>query len=115
MRRRVYDSLNVLLACGLFRKEKKKVVFNEEFYECMPDHFKALYDEENGGDGTRKNASSLRKATQSDVTSSNCGTPEKMARLQKLISADNKTDAEGYNIETGEKKLSDPEQAKKLA
>lgn len=38
----------MLLACGLFKKDKKKVVFNEEFYECMPDHFKALYDDENG-------------------------------------------------------------------
>ncbi len=115
LRRRVYDSLNVLLACGLFRKEKKKVVFNEEFYECMPDHFKALYDEENGGDGTRKNALSLRKATQSDVISSNCATPEKMARLQKLISTDSKTVSECDNIDNGENKLSDPEKAKKLA
>ena len=32
LRRRVYDSLNVFLACDIFKKDKKKVTFNMEFY-----------------------------------------------------------------------------------
>lgn len=37
LRRRVYDSLNVLLACGIFTKERKKVTFNMDYYEFLPD------------------------------------------------------------------------------
>ena len=38
LRRRVYDSLNVFLACDIFKKDGKKVTFNMEFYQCLPKH-----------------------------------------------------------------------------
>ena len=45
LRRRVYDSLNVLLACGIFTKERKKVTFNMDYYEFLPDQLKAMLDD----------------------------------------------------------------------
>ena len=42
LRRRVYDSLNVFLACDIFMKDKKKVTFNMEFYPCLSDHCQAI-------------------------------------------------------------------------
>ena len=36
LRRRVYDSLNVFLACEIFIKDKKKVTFNMNYYACLP-------------------------------------------------------------------------------
>lgn len=36
----MYDSLNVFLACNIFSKDRKKVTFNPEVYECLPLHFK---------------------------------------------------------------------------
>ena len=46
LRRRVYDSLNVFLACNIFSKERKKVTFNPDFYEYLPDEFRqSLYGE----------------------------------------------------------------------
>ena len=44
MRRRVYDSLNVLLACGIFTKERKKVTFNMDYYEFLPEQLKTMLD-----------------------------------------------------------------------
>jgi len=45
LRRRVYDSLNVLLACGIFTKERKKVTFNMDYYEFLPDQLKVMLDD----------------------------------------------------------------------
>lgn len=114
LRRRVYDSLNVLLACGLFRKEKKKVVFNEEFYECMPDHFKALYDEENDDAvSILKSSMSLRK---SSSAGSKCDTPDKFASLYRFSTPDkNDTDhvTSLFKEDAGERdELNTEEQAK---
>lgn len=44
LRRRVYDSLNVLLACGIFTKERKKVTFNMDYYEFLPEQLKTMLD-----------------------------------------------------------------------
>lgn len=35
LRRRVYDSLNVFLACNIFTKDRKKVTFNRDIYDCL--------------------------------------------------------------------------------
>ena len=44
MRRRVYDSLNVFLACNIFTKDRKKVTLNLDFYEYLPEEFKEMVD-----------------------------------------------------------------------
>lgn len=44
LRRRVYDSLNVLLACEIFFKNRKKVVLNPQFLKSLPDSLKAYAD-----------------------------------------------------------------------
>jgi len=44
LRRRVYDSLNVFLACNIFVKDRKKVTLNMDFYEYLPAEFKDLVD-----------------------------------------------------------------------
>ena len=44
MRRRVYDSLNVFLACNIFTKDRKKVTLNLDFYEYLPEEFKSMVD-----------------------------------------------------------------------
>ena len=46
LRRRVYDSLNVFLACNIFTKDRKKVTLNMDFYEYLPDDFKQNLPEE---------------------------------------------------------------------
>ena len=42
LRRRVYDSLNVFLACDIFIKDKKKVTFNMDYYECLPAEYQEV-------------------------------------------------------------------------
>ena len=42
LRRRVYDSLNVFLACDIFLKDKKKVTFNMAYYECLPTEYQEV-------------------------------------------------------------------------
>ena len=42
LRRRVYDSLNVFLACDIFIKDKKQVTFNMDYYECLPEQYKVI-------------------------------------------------------------------------
>ena len=44
LRRRVYDSLNVFLACNIFTKDRKKVTLNLDFYDYLPDEFKEMVD-----------------------------------------------------------------------
>ena len=44
LRRRVYDSLNVFLACNIFTKDRKKVTLNLDFYDYLPDDFKEMVD-----------------------------------------------------------------------
>ena len=35
----------MLLACGIFTKERKKVTFNMDYYEFLPDQLKAMLDD----------------------------------------------------------------------
>ena len=64
LRRRVYDSLNVFLACNIFTKDRKKVTFNKEIYDCLPAHFKAFIDEQDIlMAGTTTNLSTVKMVT----------------------------------------------------
>lgn len=52
LRRRVYDSLNVLLACDIFIKNRKKVVLNPEFLKFLPESLKHHAEEDSDKDAS---------------------------------------------------------------
>ena len=53
--------MNVFLACGVFKKDRKRVTFNMNFYHCLPHHLKEIM---------RKSGTALSSSSPSNETSS---------------------------------------------
>ena len=44
IRRRVYDALNVMIACGIFKKRDRKVVYENQYFERVESPFEKTED-----------------------------------------------------------------------
>ena len=53
----------MFLACNIFTKDRKKVTFNPEVYECLPDHFKLLVNEQEIKSGISINLTAIKMFT----------------------------------------------------
>ena len=80
LRRRVYDSLNVFLACKIFSKAGKKVTINNEIFDCVPEHLKLALAEQAAAEADDANKENIKPTTAELVKQKKLSAKEQKAK-----------------------------------